>query len=208
LRPSRPHATLPLRFKNLDKPYQLGSRLFESPVTRWRRPTLGMPNHSGPGRTMAGDSATITGTRPATAAVVTTGPSPSAPPAPPPAARRRPTRPEGAETARTYALVGSLAVFFLAWAVIAGHPWTGPAALPGPDPRVRMLAGREQHLRAEIPKVRGALYRRFNRYQAQVAKRTGASPRRGGPVRSPRRAAPPVAVIWVGGQPVARTRSS
>jgi hypothetical protein len=143
---------------------------------------------------------------------------PGGPPAPAkitqPASHPRGT-PLGHHT-RAYALSTSVLVFFIAWAVIAGHPWTGPARLAGVDPRIAQLSIREQHLREQIPKVRAVVERRFARYQAKVAARVG-----GAKVAAPvptyaathvdageRKARPPVAVIWVGGTRLTRTRSS
>jgi hypothetical protein len=132
---------------------------------------------------------------------------PGGPPAPAkitqPASHPRGT-PLGHHT-RAYALSTSVLVFFIAWAVIAGV-----------DPRIAQLSIREQHLREQIPKVRAVVERRFARYQAKVAARVG-----GAKVAAPvptyaathvdageRKARPPVAVIWVGGTRLTRTRSS
>jgi hypothetical protein len=53
-------------------------------------------------------------------------------------------------TARLYALALSLVAFFLAWAVVAAHPW---AAAPKADPRLRALSIRAAELRREAKLV-------------------------------------------------------
>ncbi len=52
-------------------------------------------------------------------------------------------------TGRLYALAIALAVFFLAWAVVAARPWATSAA----DPRMRALVVREAQLRREAALV-------------------------------------------------------
>jgi hypothetical protein len=73
-------------------------------------------------------------------------------------------------TARLYALVGAVLVFFVAWAAIAAHPWqtTKTAAQ---DPRLAALQIREQRLRAESLAVKSVLDKRWAAYRAQLALR-------------------------------------
>jgi len=47
---------------------------------------------------------------------------------------------------RFYALAAAVVAFFLAWAVVAAHPWSTVKAAP--DPRLAALAAREHRLRA------------------------------------------------------------
>ena len=157
---------------------------------------------------------------PPAAAQAAGGPAPAAPepapirsaPQPPPAPSTvGKARAHGPSLHRVYAAVGALLVFFVAWAIIAAHPWAGPQALPGPDPRLSQLAQREQRLRERIPRVRAVVNARFARYQASVAKRLGASTTAAAraPAKSRRsHGSPAVAVIWFGGRPQARTRAS
>jgi hypothetical protein len=51
---------------------------------------------------------------------------------------------------RLYALAIALVVFFLAWVLVAAHPWQTAAA----DPRVEALAVREAQLQREAALVR------------------------------------------------------
>ena len=53
-------------------------------------------------------------------------------------------------TGRLYALAIGLIVFFLAWTLVAAHPWPTAAA---PDPRLQALAVREAHLRQVAAQV-------------------------------------------------------
>ncbi len=52
-------------------------------------------------------------------------------------------------TGRLYALAVALVVFFLAWAVVAAHPWQQAAA----DPRLKVLAVRQAQLQREAKLV-------------------------------------------------------
>jgi hypothetical protein len=73
-------------------------------------------------------------------------------------------------TARLYALVGAVLVFFVAWAEIAAHPWrTQTAAVR--DPRLAALQTREQRIRAEALAVKRVVDRRWAVYRAQLALR-------------------------------------
>jgi hypothetical protein len=67
-------------------------------------------------------------------------------------------------TGRLYALALALVVFFLAWAVVAAHPWSTPKA----DPRLRVLAVREAQLRREAQLVNQVVARRWAAYRAAL----------------------------------------
>ena len=71
--------------------------------------------------------------------------------------------------ARLYVAAATVLVLFLAWAVIASHPWPSRSgALAVSDPRLIALQAREQALRAETAAV--------NRILAQgQARATGAT---------------------------------
>jgi hypothetical protein len=68
---------------------------------------------------------------------------------------------------RLYALALSLVVFFLAWAIVAAHPWATAAA----DPRLRALAIRDAALRHEAKLVRKVVTARWARYRVELKKR-------------------------------------
>jgi hypothetical protein len=79
---------------------------------------------------------------------------------------------------RLYALALGLVVFFLAWAVVAAHPWGASAA----DPRMKALAARETQLRRQaklvnrIVALRWAAYRSaLKARRAQIASASAAS---------------------------------
>jgi hypothetical protein len=80
-------------------------------------------------------------------------------------------REEAAEMAshhgRLYALALSLVAFFLAWAVIAAHPWATAAA----DPRLQALSVREAQLRHEAKLVQKVVAARWAKYRVQLKKR-------------------------------------
>ena len=65
---------------------------------------------------------------------------------------------------RLYALALGLVVFFLAWAVVAAHPW----ATATPDPRLRALAVREAQLQREAKLVRRTVAARWARYRVRL----------------------------------------
>ena len=73
-------------------------------------------------------------------------------------------------TARLYALVAAVLVFFVAWATIAAHPWQAQKAA-AQDPRLTALQLREQRLRADAQAVKRVLDRRWATYRAQLALR-------------------------------------
>ena len=68
---------------------------------------------------------------------------------------------------RLYALALALVVFFLAWAVIAAHPWATASA----DPRLRTLAVREAQLQREAKLVRKVVAARWARYRVRLKAR-------------------------------------
>ncbi len=68
---------------------------------------------------------------------------------------------------RIYALALALVVFFLAWAVVAAHPWATATA----DPRLRALAVRETQLRHEAKLVQKVVAARWARYRVQLKAR-------------------------------------
>jgi hypothetical protein len=68
---------------------------------------------------------------------------------------------------RLYALALALVVFFLAWAVVAAHPWATASA----DPRLRVLAAREAQLRHEAKAVQRVVAARWAKYRVQLKNR-------------------------------------
>ncbi len=72
-------------------------------------------------------------------------------------------------TGRLYALAAALLSFFVLWAVIAAHPWTGSTAAG--DPRLAALAQREHRLRADAALVQKVVDRRLAAYRASLATR-------------------------------------
>jgi hypothetical protein len=68
---------------------------------------------------------------------------------------------------RLYVLALALVVFFLAWAVVAAHPWATASA----DPRLRVLAVREAQLRHEAKLVQKVVATRWARYRVQLKAR-------------------------------------
>ncbi|HZR96190.1 MAG TPA: hypothetical protein VFA56_10875 [Gaiellaceae bacterium] len=69
--------------------------------------------------------------------------------------------------ARVYVLALALVVFFLAWAVVAAHPWAAAAA----DPRLKALTLREQRLRRESRLVNELVNRRWAAYRVALRAR-------------------------------------
>ncbi len=65
---------------------------------------------------------------------------------------------------RLYGLALALVVFFLAWAVVAGHPWAAASA----DPRLRTLAIRQAQLQHEAKLARKVVAARWARYRVQL----------------------------------------
>ena len=68
---------------------------------------------------------------------------------------------------RLYALALGLVVFFLAWAVVAAHPWAAASA----DPRLRALSIREAQLQHEAKLVRKVVAARWARYRVRLKAR-------------------------------------
>lgn len=68
---------------------------------------------------------------------------------------------------RLYTVAVALVVFFLAWAVVASHPWASTAA----DPRLKALAVREAALRQEAKLVQQVVARRWAAYRAELKAR-------------------------------------
>ncbi len=71
---------------------------------------------------------------------------------------------------RLYALALALVVFFLAWAVLAAHPWGASAQ----DARLRQLAAREAQVRREAALVRTIVAQRFALYRERLQAREAA----------------------------------
>jgi hypothetical protein len=71
---------------------------------------------------------------------------------------------------RLYTLAVAVVVLFLAWAVIAAHPWKVQSR-PAADPRVHALALREQRIRRETVVVRRIVARRWRRYHVALRHR-------------------------------------
>ena len=68
---------------------------------------------------------------------------------------------------RLYTVAFALVVFFLAWAVVAAHPWASTAV----DPRLKTLAVREAKLRQEAKLVKQAVAKRWAVYRAELKAR-------------------------------------
>jgi hypothetical protein len=68
---------------------------------------------------------------------------------------------------RLYALALGVVVFFLAWAVVAAHPWATASA----DPRLRALAVREAQLRREAKLVQKVVTARWAAYRVRLKAR-------------------------------------
>jgi len=99
---------------------------------------------------------------------------------------------------RLYGLALALVVFFLAWAVVAAHPW----ATATPDPRLKALAVREAQLRHEAKLVGKVVATRWARYRvalkarrAQIARVNAAAATAAAQMASPPVAAGPVQVV-------------
>lgn len=118
---------------------------------------------------------------------------------------------KGSDAARLYAITIALLVFFVAWAGIAAHPWTGPEPVPRADPRAAALTAREAHLLHRTRATRRVLVARWTRYQHRLARRVAAIERAAGRRVDAGDLAPPAppVVVWAGGRvPVTRTGSS
>ncbi len=97
---------------------------------------------------------------------------------------------------RLYALALALVVFFLAWAVVAAHPWATAAA----DPRLRALAAREAQLRREARVVNALVASRWAMYRLELQLRRARVSRAAAAA-----AAPPVQVVNLPAHVVTRT---
>ena len=118
---------------------------------------------------------------------------------------------KGSDAARLYAITIALLVFFVAWASIAAHPWTGPEPLARADPRAEAVTAREAHLLNRTRATRRVLVARWSRYQRRLALRVAAIERAAGHRvdAGELTAPPPPVVVWAGGRtPETRTGSS
>ena len=70
-------------------------------------------------------------------------------------------------TGRLYTLALGLVVFFLAWAVVAAHPWGATAS----DPRLKTLAAREAQLRQQAKLVNRIVALRWAAYRSELKAR-------------------------------------
>jgi hypothetical protein len=106
-------------------------------------------------------------------------------------------------TGRLYALALALVVFFLAWAVLAAHPWAAPAA----DKRLKTLAAREIQLRRDSVLVHQLAAQRWAAYRSELqlrrARIAAANQLASRPVASP---APAIRVVNL--PPLTITRTS
>lgn len=106
---------------------------------------------------------------------------------------------------RLYALAISLVVFFLAWTVVAAHPWVPATA----DPRARALAARETQLRREAKLVQHVVAARWHAYRVQLKLRRTAIARATATAAAPAvpaaAAAPGVRVVTLPPHVITRT---
>ncbi len=68
---------------------------------------------------------------------------------------------------RLYAVALALVVFFLAWAVVAAHPWAAASA----DPRLKALAMRQAELQREAKLVQKVVTGRWAKYRVELKAR-------------------------------------
>ena len=73
---------------------------------------------------------------------------------------------------RLYALVLAVLAFFLAWTVVAAHPWQTHSATP--DPRLAALAAERAALRQQALSVQAIVDRRYAVYAAALQERRRA----------------------------------
>ena len=104
--------------------------------------------------------------------------------------------------ARLYALAAAVAVFFVAWATVAAHPWQTHKTAAA-DPRVAALQLREQRIRAEALAVKRVVDRRWAAYRSQLSTRRQQAAQL---ASAPAVATPPVRVVTL--PPVTITRTS
>ena len=95
---------------------------------------------------------------------------------------------------RLYALAGTLAAFFLAWAGIAARPWVEQPR----DPRLTALEQRELRLQRDAELVQQVVDRRWAAYRAVLADSRATA--------AAAATAPPVRVVTL--PPITVTRSS
>lgn len=72
---------------------------------------------------------------------------------------------------RLYALAAAILVLFVAWAVVATHPWQTQSHRAAVDPRIHALAIRERRIRHESLQVKRIVARRWRHYRVALAKR-------------------------------------
>lgn len=68
---------------------------------------------------------------------------------------------------RLYAIVIAVVIFFVSWAAVAAQPW----ATAKPDPRLAVLAQREQRLRADAKLVQQVVNNRMATYRQALRTR-------------------------------------
>src|SRR6266496_1115480 len=109
---------------------------------------------------------------------------------------------------RLYTLALALVVFFLAWAVVAAHPWATASA----DPRLSALAIREAQLRHEARLVQKVVASRWGAYRvqlkarrAEIAKVNAAAAAAAAAAAPASVAAPAVQVVNLPAQVITRT---
>jgi hypothetical protein len=105
---------------------------------------------------------------------------------------------------RLYALAAGIVVFFVAWAVVAAHPWA--TAKTARDPRLAALARREQRLRADAKLVQKVVDRRFSDYRRRFAAYKAALARRQARLVAATKAAAATAAATVAASPSASVR--
>ena len=74
--------------------------------------------------------------------------------------------------ARLYAVLLSLVVLFVTWAVVAARPWAAEAATK--DPRLVALERREERLQRQSVRVKRIVERRFAKYEKRLRERQAA----------------------------------
>ena len=112
---------------------------------------------------------------------------------------------KGNETVRLYAVACALLFFFVAWATVAAHPWTGPEPLPAVSPRAAAVVARQEHLIHRTAVVRRVLKHRWTAYHHRLTRRLAEIDRRAVPAAGD----PPPVVVWVGrAKPLVKSRTS
>ena len=72
---------------------------------------------------------------------------------------------------RLYVLAASILILFVAWAVVATHPWQTQTHRATVDPRIRALAIRERQIRPQSFLVKRIVARRWHHYRVALAAR-------------------------------------